>query len=103
MYKIDIKNAQVNDDGYGLYINGKALSDIISTLLGTKLGDKYAFTDDDLEVFYSNNCNITVTIEPNNTKVHIEDSRWTYDSMENLEEIRHGQYNEKAQKTDTKE
>ena len=38
--RIDFTNAVVEDDGYGVEVNGRSLEAIISTALGTRLGDK---------------------------------------------------------------
>ena len=38
MLKLTFTNAEVVDNGYGPMVNGYALSDIISTALGTKVG-----------------------------------------------------------------
>lgn len=40
MLKLEIKGAEVHDNGYGLEINGRSLEDIISIALGTKVRGK---------------------------------------------------------------
>ena len=103
MYKIEIKNASVRDIGYGLDVNGKPLSEIISTLLGTKAGEKLASRNEELDMFSHNSCDITVIIEPHPTDVRIEDEETIYNNVENLEADRLEQFNKKNQKTDTEE
>lgn len=88
MLKVEFKNAVVKDDGYGLEVNGKELSAIISTALGTKVGDKRAGYGSDLPAFKSNSCNLTVIIDPNPTEVKIETDQNIWHSTEDMEEER---------------
>ena len=103
MYKIEIKNAQVSDNGYGLYVNGKSLSDIISTLLGTKVGTKTAFVDNGLDDFYSNSCDITVTIKPHHVSEYFEDEEVSYNDLQAMEDIKYEQFEQKCKTPDTEE
>ena len=103
MYKIEIKNASVRDVGYGLDVNGKPLSEIISTLLGTKVGEKTAFMNDELDMFSHNTCDVTVIIQPYPTEVSIEDDEYEYKSIKEVEDYRCEQFNEKNKKTDPEE
>lgn len=41
---ITFTNAVVEDDGYGVEVNGRSLEAIISTALGTRLGDKGGYS-----------------------------------------------------------
>ena len=103
MYKIEIKNASVKDMGYGLDVNGKPLNEIISTLLGTKVGDTIAWSSKKLEAFSHNSCDITVIIEPHPTEVHLEEDRFDYESVKEMEDFKREQFNKKNQKTDAEE
>lgn len=103
MYKIEIKNASVKDSGYGLEVNGKPLSEIISTLLGTRVGNKTYYTGDGLEAFNYNSCDITVSIEPHCMTEWLEADGCLFNSIEEMEADRLEQFNEKSKKTDAKE
>jgi hypothetical protein len=100
--KLEFKNAVVKDMGYGLIVNGEPLDDIISTALGTKLKDNNAYNSN-LEEFKSTCCNITVIIDPQPVTTLITDSRYAYESVEEMEAERLEQYNEKNAKTAPKE
>lgn len=52
--RIDFTNAVVEDDGYGVEVNGRSLEAIISTALGTRLGDKGGYSSG-LPRFKANN------------------------------------------------
>lgn len=109
MYKIEFKNAVVRDDGYGMEVNNKPLSKIISTLLGsyvkTKEGEEIrAYTTGaKTSEFYSNSCNVTVIIEPQPTTEYFEDECYEYDSITALEDFKNEQFNKKNKETDTEE
>lgn len=108
MYKIEFKNAVVRDDGYGLEVNNKPLTKILSTLLGsyvkTETGEKRAtFKSDNLKEFYSNSCNVTVIIEPHPTTEWLEADECHFNSIEELEDFSCEQFNEKNKETDTEE
>lgn len=60
---ITFTNAVVEDDGYGVEVNGRSLEAIISTALGTRLGDKGGYSSG-LPKFRANSCDVTVTITP---------------------------------------
>lgn len=97
MYVI-FTNAVVKDHGYGLMVNGESLEDIISTMLGTKLQDSRGKTFG-LKEFESNCCNVTVIIEPQPVTTLIDDGRYEYDSVKELEEVKVEQFKEKNAKT----
>jgi len=101
MYKINVTNAVVRDDGYGMTVNGKSLEDIISTLLGTKVDGKGGYGSN-LPEFKSNCCNVTIIIDPQPCTVDIADNDYFYKSVEELEEARREQFAEN-EKTDTEE
>lgn len=68
MIKIQFNNADVKDIGFGLNINGKSLSSIISRVLGTGVGeDNYGSVNRTGETFNSNSCDVIVTIIPHDT------------------------------------
>ena len=103
MLKLEFTNAVVKDDGYGLKVNGKELSEIISTALGTKVGDRRAGYKSDIPEFKSTCCNITVTIDPQpvTTLINVDTER--YLSVEKLEEVKREQFKKKNAKTDPEE
>lgn len=84
MYKISITNARVQDDGYGLEVNGKALSEIISTVLGTRVKNTYGYNSG-LPTFKCNCCDLEITIKPKSTEIYIQDSNNVYRSVEEME------------------
>lgn len=86
MVKLDFQNVVVKDTGYGLTVNGKSLEDIISTALGTKLGDHRATYGSPIKSFESNCCNISILIDPQPVTEHIETDSKIFDSVEILEE-----------------
>ena len=85
MIKIKFTNAEVEDNGYGLRVNGEELEGIISTALGTKVGNVSGYGSG-LPNFSSNSCDVTVIINPHPQEVHIEDDKYVYNSVEDLEE-----------------
>lgn len=101
MYTVRFTNARVHDDGFGLEVNGRSLEDIISTLLGTKVGEKCALMSN-LPEFKSNCCNVTIIIDPQPCTVQIEEDDYFYESVEELEAYRREQF-AKNEKTDTEE
>ena len=99
MLKIQFTNAQVEDTGYGLSVNGKELAEIISTALGTRVGGKYGYNSG-LPRFKSNCCDVTVIIEPQPVTTEIETEEELWHSVEDLEECKREQF---SQKTETAE
>lgn len=85
MLKLEFQNAVVEDGGYGLEVNGKSLEAIISTALGTRVGDKGGYNSG-LPRFKSNCCNITIIIDPKPVSTLIEDDENVYNTIEDLEE-----------------
>ena len=102
MLKLEFKNAVVKDDGYGCMVNGKELSVIISTALGTKVGGRGGYNSG-IPTFRSNCCNVTIIIDPQPVITEIEDDDFKYSSVEELEEIRREQFEKKNAKTDPEE
>ncbi len=94
MLKIQFTNAQVEDNGYGLSVNGKSLEDIISTALGTKVDGRGGYGSG-LPKFVSNSCDITVIITPHPVVEEIETDEEVFHSVAELEEIKSEQYKEK--------
>lgn len=91
MLKLEFQNAVVEDGGYGLEVNGKSLEAIISTALGTRVGDKSGYSSG-LPRFKSNCCNITVIIDPKPVSTIIEDDENVYQTVEELEEDARDRY-----------
>lgn len=85
MLRIEFTNAVVKDSGYGLEVNGKDLSEIISTALGTRVGNKGGYGSG-LPSFSSNSCNVVVIIQPNPVQTHIETDDEVYKTVEELVE-----------------
>lgn len=102
MLKLEFKNATAEDHGYGLNVNGKSLESIISTALGTKVDGAYG-RNYRLPVFSSNCCNITVIIDPQPVTTCIEDDRYVWSSVEELEEQLYEQFKKKDEKADPEE
>lgn len=100
MYKITIVNARVVDDGYGLSVNDKELSEIISTVLGTRVKERYGYASG-LPMFKCNCCDVEVTIKPKATEIYIQDSKDVYRSVEELEEKKSEQMGKKDPETAT--
>ena len=99
MIEIIFRNAQVRDDGYGLYVNGKDLDKIISTALGTRVGNDYGISSA-LTSFHSNCCDITITIDPKAVTECIDTGEELWSSVEEMEANKLEQY---KQKTETAE
>ena len=103
MVKITINNAEAEDRGYGLRVNDIPLDCIISTALGTLMEAKSLGVRTG-EIFKSNCCNITVTIDPMpEPTIKIEDDEWFYEDLKTLEEDRHEQFSKKNTEKDAEE
>lgn len=102
MLKISFTNAKVEDNGYGLTVNGNSLEDIISTALGTKVGSKQGYGSG-LPSFNSNSCDISITIDPHPATERIEDDKYIYHSVQDMEEDKQNEYNEKVKEADPEE
>lgn len=99
MLKIQFTNAVVEDHGYGLTVNGKSLEDIISTALGTKVGNTSGYGSR-LPSFQHTCCNITVIIDPQRVKETITVGGDTWYSVKDLEECKREQYQEATKATE---
>ena len=95
MLKIQFTNAMVEDNGYGLSVNGEDLGKIISTALGSRLGTDTAYNSK-LRSFKSQCCNVTVIIDPQPVSVEIETDEELWYSVEELEDTKREQFNEKT-------
>lgn len=95
MIKIQFTGARVFDGGYGLIVNGKSLNEILSTALGTKVDHHYGY-DSGLPDFESDNCDITIIIDPKPQVEIIETGDELWHSVEEMEECKREQYKEKA-------
>lgn len=91
MLKIQFTNAQVEDTGYGLSVNGKELAEIISTALGTRVGNSYGYNSG-IPSFKSNCCNVTVIIDPQPVAETIETEEEVWHGVKDLEEAKREQY-----------
>lgn len=102
MVKMVFTNAVASDRGFGLSVNGQSLEDLISTALGTIVGNRRG-QDAGLPNFKSNCCNITVIIEPQPVTECIETEEYEWNSVEEMEEELENEYTEKIKKTDPEE
>lgn len=82
--RIDFTNAVVEDDGYGVEVNGRSLEAIISTALGTRLGDKGGYSSG-LPKFKANSCDVTVIITPHPTECTINTNSGIWHSVKEME------------------
>lgn len=99
MIKIQFVNAQVEDHGYGLHVNGKDLAEILSTALGTRVDGNYGYNSG-LPSFKSACCNITITIDPQNAKETITMGENVWHSVKELEECKRERYSQKTKATE---
>lgn len=102
MLKLEFQNAVVKDDGYGLKVNGKELNQIISTALGTRVGNTCGYGSG-LPQFKSTCCNVTIIIDPKPVTTNIETDEDVWNSVEELEEEKREQFEKKNEKTDPEE
>lgn len=99
MLKLEFVNAVAKDSGYGLEVNGKSLEEIISTALGTRVGNNYGRSDG-LKPFTSNCCNITIIIDPQPQLELIENNEDVWRSVKELEEDMREQFEQKNAEED---
>ena len=95
MLKIQFTNATVEDSGYGLRVNGRDLDDVISTALGTKVGNKGGYGSG-LPDFKSNSCDVTIIINPHPTECFIETDEEEWKSVEEMEDDKREQFEQKT-------
>lgn len=102
MYKMEFKNAVVRDDGFGLEIDGKRLEEMISIMLGTRVKSVKKY-DSNLPHFRSNNCDVTVIINPTPSITKIETDETIFDNFEEMEDYLDEQYQQKATEAEKEE
>lgn len=100
--RIDFTNAVVEDDGYGVEVNGRSLEDIISTALGTRLGDKGGYSSG-LPKFKANSCDVTVIITPHPTECTINTNSGVWHSVKEMEAEKSEQFQKENAEADPEE
>lgn len=100
--RIDFTNAVVEDDGYGVEVNGRSLEAIISTALGTRLGDKGRYSSG-LPKFKANSCDVTVIITPHPTECTINTNSGVWHSVKEMEAEKSEQFQKENAETDPEE
>lgn len=100
--RIDFTNAVVEDDGYGVEVNGRSLEAIISTALGTRLGDKGGYSSG-LPSFKANSCDVTVIITPHPTECTINTNSGVWHSVKEMEAEKSEQFQKENAEADPKE
>lgn len=100
--RIDFTNAVVEDDGYGVEVNGRSLEAIISTALGTRLGDKGGYSSG-LPKFKANSCDVTVIITPHPTKCTINTNSGVWHSVKEMEAEKSEQFQKENAEADPEE
>lgn len=100
--RIDFTNAVVEDDGYGVEVNGRSLEAIISTALGTRLGDKGGYSSG-LPRFKANSCDVTVIITPHPTECTINTNSGVWHSVKELEAEKSEQFQKENAEADPEE
>ena len=100
--RIDFTNAVVEDDGYGVEVNGRSWEAIISTALGTRLGDKGGYSSG-LPKFKANSCDVTVIITPHPTECTINTNSGVWHSVKEMEAEKSEQFQKENAETDPEE
>lgn len=100
--RIDFTNAVVEDDGYGVEVNGRSLGAIISTALGTRLGDKGGYSSG-LPKFKANSCDVTVIITPHPTECTINTNSGVWHSVKEMEAEKSEQFQKENAEADPEE
>ena len=100
--RIDFTNAVVEDDGYGVEVNGRSLEAIISTALGTRLGDKGGYSSG-LPKFKANSCDVTVIITPHPTECAINTNSGVWHSVKEMEAEKSEQFQKENAEADPEE
>lgn len=100
--RIDFTNAVVEDDGYGVEVNGRSLEAIISTALGTRLRDKGGYSSG-LPKFKANSCDVTVIITPHPTECTINTNSGVWHSVKEMEAEKSEQFQKENAETDPEE
>lgn len=104
MYKLEFENAVVVDNGYRLEVNGEDLSTIISTMLGTRVGNHYGYGSG-LPNFKSTCCDVKVIINPKPVTTYIDRDDEEFDSLKDLKDCVEERYEQTkgTQKADEEE
>lgn len=100
--RIDFTNAVVEDNGYGVEVNGRSLEAIISTALGTRLGDKGGYSSG-LPKFKANSCDVTVIITPHPTECTINTNSGIWHSVKEMEAEKSEQFQKENAEADPEE
>lgn len=100
--RIDFTNAVVEDDGYGVEVNGRSLEAIISTALGTRLGDKGGYSSG-LPRFKANSCDVTVIITPHPAECTINTNSGVWHSVKEMEAEKSEQFQKENAEADPEE
>ena len=100
--RIDFTNAVVEDDGYGVEVNGRSLEAIISTALGARLGDKGGYSSG-LPRFKANSCDVTVIITPHPTECTINTNSGVWHSVKEMEAEKSEQFQKENAEADPEE
>lgn len=100
--RIDFTNAVVEDDGYGVEVNGRSLEAIISTALGTRLGNKGGYSPG-LPKFKANSCDVTVIITPHPTECTINTNSGIWHSVKEMEAEKSEQFQKENAEADPEE
>lgn len=100
--RIDFTNAVVEDDGYGVEVNGRSLEAIISTALGTRLGDRGGYSSG-LPKFKANSCDVTVIITPHPTECTINTTNGVWHSVKEMEAEKSEQFQKENAEADPEE
>lgn len=100
--RVDFTNAVVEDDGYGVEVNGRSLEAIISTALGTRLGDKGGYSSG-LPKFKANSCDVTVIITPHPTECTINTNSGVWHSVKEMEAEKSEQFQKENAEADPEE
>lgn len=100
--RINFTNAVVEDDGYGVEVNGRSLEAIISIALGTRLGDKGGYSSG-LPKFKANSCDVTVIITPHPTGCTINTTSGIWHSVKEMEAEKSEQFQKENAEADPEE
>ena len=100
--RIDFTNAVVEDDGYGVEVNGRSLEAIISTALGTRLGNEGGYSSG-LPRFKANSCDVTVIITPHPTECTINTNSGVWHSVKEMEAEKSEQFQKENAEADPEE
>lgn len=103
MYKIEFKNANVSDTGFGLEVNNVCLEETISRALGARVGEGYDYQRG--TPFEANSCDITVIISPHSTTstITVEDQTEELKEYIKEKEEQYGEHSKETPEADTAE